>query len=164
MKTELSPRQKEVYDLRAEGASFEIIGKRLGISESSARVFFMRARKRMDAAPVTDPVTEPVTVTGTLISTNPQSMAQECESKAAMILNHINEKKVKGATIQQCARAFSDLIQNSRLLKGEATQIISHEDRRKLKELIPAMIKEAKRRGITIDVTPEVAPDTLTES
>lgn len=151
-----------MYDLRTEGASFENIGKRLGISESSARVFFMRARKRMENALVTDPVTEPVT--GTLIATSPQAMAEECENKAAMILATIKEATAKSATLSQRSKAVSDLIYNSRLLKGEATQIISHEDRRKLKELIPALILEAKRRGITIDVTPEVPSDTLTES
>lgn len=120
----------------------------------------MRARQRIDVALVTKLVTEPVTVTETLISTNPQAMAEECESKAAMILNTIKEATAQSATLSQRSKAVSDLIYNSRLLKGEATQIISHEDRRQLKDLIPAMIKEAKRRGMLIDVIPDAVEET----
>lgn len=82
-------------------------------------------------------------------------MAEACEEKAAHILVSMDRESIQGATLAQKSRALTDLIINSRLLKGEATQIISHEDRRQLKDLIPAMLLEAKRRGITLDVTPD---------
>jgi len=150
---ELSPRQKQVYDLRNKGLAFHAIGTSLGITTSTARAFHARARQRMAA---NSKLERPRFLDIDLpIPTNPQEMAEVCEETAAHILVSMNRESIQGATLAQKARAFNDLIHNSRLLKGEATQIISHEDRRQLKDLIPAMLLEAKRRGITLDVTPD---------
>ena len=145
----LPPREKQVYDLRNEGVAFDVIGERLGIAASSARVFHLRARKRIAAS------SESEESPHIKLPTNPQEMAEACEEKAAHILVSMDRESIQGATLAQKSRALTDLIINSRLLKGEATQIISHEDRRQLKDLIPAMLLEAKRRGITLDVTPD---------
>ena len=146
MSVTLLEKEKDVYRLRTEeGMSFQAIGEKVGLKTSSARVYYTRARRKLGINEAMKPSVEQAIVSEyTKLPTSPEEMAGACENKAALILASIGDTSIKGATLSQKSRAFSDLIQNSRLLKGEATQIISHEDRRKLKELIPAILLEAK--------------------
>lgn len=53
------------------------------------------------------------------------------------------------------AASIGTLMNHRQLLRGEPTSILRTEDRRKLDELLPAMLAEARRRGHEmIDVTP----------
>ncbi len=52
------------------------------------------------------------------------------------------------------------LIEKSQLLKGQATAIVTtNEDRKSMDEMFQALVREGKRRGLTIDGDYEVVVD-----
>jgi predicted transcriptional regulator len=75
-------------------------------------------------------------------------------TRAREILDSIDEGDIAKATLKDKAIAAGIFIDKRQLLSGEPTQILSVEDRRKLDELLPMIVREAKRRGMTIDVDP----------
>ena len=78
-------------------------------------------------------------------------LLQSLDEKIAMTLEHIDPFVLAKASYRELTQGLTHLIQNKQLLSGEPTQIISLEDRRKIKEIMPQLFKEAGRRGITID-------------
>lgn len=148
-KTELTDGQTEVFKLKEEGKSWDEIAMIRGTSVSSARAVYFQGKttiKKIEAGEkslVEDGVrVKPLTL---------GEMADACDTKAGEILQLMTKESIQKATLAQKAQAFGVLIEKGRLLRGEATQIITHDDRRTLKDLIPAFMKEAERRGITID-------------
>ena len=53
------------------------------------------------------------------------------------------------------------LIEKKQLLAGLPTSILSIEDRRSINQMLPLLLKEANRRGITIDQTPDQPTHTM---
>lgn len=148
-KAELTDGQTEVFRLKEEGKSWDEIAMIRGTSVSSARAVYFQGKttiKKIEAGEkslVEDGVrVKPLTL---------GEMADACDIKAGEILQLMTKESIQKATLAQKAQAFGVLIEKGRLLRGEATQIITHDDRRTLKDLIPAFMKEAERRGITID-------------
>jgi len=76
------------------------------------------------------------------------------EDKLQMALEHMDEYTFADANLRDLAVTFGILAEKRQLLKGEPTQILSINERSHMNELIPDLIKEAGRRGMTIDVTP----------
>ena len=77
-----------------------------------------------------------------------------------MTLESLTESEIKKSSVRERVTAISAFVEKRALLRGEPTQIVTHEQRQKLDDLLPELIKEAKRRGITIegkmkDVTPK---------
>ncbi len=68
------------------------------------------------------------------------------------ILEKIPDRLEK-ATAPQLMLAFAIATDKRQILKGEPTQILSIDDRKSMRELMPAMLMEAQRRGLTIDMT-----------
>ena len=56
------------------------------------------------------------------------------------------------------AVTFGILFDKGQLLRGEPTQVRTYEQRERIHELIPALLNEAKRRGITIDQEEKESP------
>ena len=84
----------------------------------------------------------------------------QLEEKLAMTLESLTEAEIKKSSVRERVVAISAFVEKRALLRGEPTQIVTHEQRQKLNDLLPELIKEAKRRGITIegkmkDVTPK---------
>ena len=65
-------------------------------------------------------------------------------------LKNIDDLTLGGASARDSAVIAGIAIDKSLLLKGEPTQIMGHEERKKLEELAPALLAEIKRRGLTI--------------
>lgn len=85
---------------------------------------------------------------------------EQIEEKLAMTLESLTESEIKKSSVRERVTAISAFVEKRALLRGEPTQIVTHEQRQKLDDLLPELIKEAKRRGITIegkmkDVTPK---------
>ncbi len=77
------------------------------------------------------------------------------EDRALRCIEYVDDFAMAKASLRDLAITAGVLIDKSLLLKGEPTAIFRNEDRRKLNELLPALIAEAKRRGVNIiDVTP----------
>lgn len=72
------------------------------------------------------------------------------EERMALAIEYLDDFAMAGATAKDLAGTIDTLNHNIQLLKGRPTQIMSIEDRRKLNELIPALLIEAQRRGVPL--------------
>ncbi|MCZ6592678.1 MAG: sigma factor-like helix-turn-helix DNA-binding protein [Alphaproteobacteria bacterium] len=73
------------------------------------------------------------------------------DDRAQRCLFYMDDFSMAGAAVKDLAISAGIMVDKARLLKGEPTTIYRHEDVRKLDELGAALMKEMKRRGITID-------------
>lgn len=64
---------------------------------------------------------------------------------------YLDDKVMAEASARDIMLGLGVLIEKRNLLRGEPTQIISDHERKKLHELLPALIAESQRRGITVD-------------
>ena len=71
--------------------------------------------------------------------------------KIHLMLGYLDDKVAAEASARDLAMGISQLVEKRQLLRGEPTQIISDHERAKLHELLPAMLAEANRRGVTVD-------------
>lgn len=76
------------------------------------------------------------------------------EDRLALVLEYIDEFGISGSSPKDLAIMFGILVEKRQLLLGEPTQILSVEERKRINELIPALVEEAQRRGMTIDMAP----------
>lgn len=76
--------------------------------------------------------------------------------KIHLMLSYLDDKVAGEASARDLAMGISQLVEKQQLIRGEPTQIISDHERKKLNELAPLLMLEVQRRGLTIDVTPEV--------
>jgi hypothetical protein len=67
----------------------------------------------------------------------------------------ITPEKLARSNAQQLAIIAGVAVDKFQLLRGQPTQRMEIGDRRQLNEVLGLIVKEAKRRGIEIDVTPE---------
>lgn len=80
-----------------------------------------------------------------------QELVRMCEEKLGMIDHYLDDKVMAEASARDLGLMAGVLIEKRQLLKGEPTQIISNDDRKKLHELMPALIAEGRRRAITVE-------------
>jgi hypothetical protein len=73
------------------------------------------------------------------------------EDRALMALEYMDEAAFAQANLRDLTIAMGVLLEKRQLLSGEPTQILSVEERRDLNEVLPLVMREAKRRGVTID-------------
>lgn len=139
--------QTQIMRLREDGKTWQDIADMRGGSYHSVKANYYAGTKKIERAKKAIETEKLDSIKNMTV----QQMSALCDEKAAKILQAMTKESIASATLAQKANAFGTLIQNARLLRGEATQIITHDDRRKLKDLIPAIMKEASRRGITIE-------------
>jgi len=84
---------------------------------------------------------------------------QATNDKAQLVLSHIDELSIAGMNAKDLAMAYGILVDKAQLLGGKPTQIFDFNSRKRLEELMPQFIAEAKRRGITIDGTATVVQE-----
>jgi DNA invertase Pin-like site-specific DNA recombinase len=113
--------------------------KECGFPESTIRRFIRRLKVRYQ--PLDDAVRQVRT----------QELIQLFEDRASRALDYLDDYAMAGASARDLAVVAGVMVDKARLLKGQPTQILSHEERKNINELIPAVIKEARRRGITIE-------------
>lgn len=82
-----------------------------------------------------------------------QEILQMLGEKIHLGLQYLDDKVFAEASARDIMMGLSQLIEKRALLRGEPTQIISNDDRKKLSELLPALVAEGQRRGITMDGT-----------
>lgn len=71
--------------------------------------------------------------------------------KLDMAAFYLDDKVMSEASARDIMLGMGVLIEKRNLLRGEPTAIISDLERKKLNELLPALISEAQRRGITLN-------------
>lgn len=82
-----------------------------------------------------------------------KDLIEALESKTTLVLNYMDEYSVSTASLKDLSIAASVLIEKQQLLKNQPTQILDVTTRMKVVGLLPAMIREAERRGLSIDST-----------
>jgi DNA-binding Lrp family transcriptional regulator len=85
-----------------------------------------------------------------------QDIIHKLDERIGHALNFVDEYVMADANFRDLAMGISVLIEKRQLLKGEPTAIISNLDREKLQALLPMIVKEIHRRGLTIDSTATV--------
>lgn len=72
--------------------------------------------------------------------------------KIDLALRYMDDKTMAEASFRDLALGTTAMIEKRQLLRGEPTAIVSDHERKKLHELLPAFIEEARRRGaVTVD-------------
>lgn len=84
---------------------------------------------------------------------NRRELVEKLDEKISLGLHFMDDFALAGMDGKDLAIMIGILIEKKQLLEGRPTQILSFEERKHLGELLPAYVKEAARRGITIDAT-----------
>lgn len=71
--------------------------------------------------------------------------------KIHLLLSYIDDKVAAEASARDLSMGVAQLIEKQQLIRGEPTQIVSDHERKKLHELLPLAIAEARRRGLVVD-------------
>jgi len=82
-------------------------------------------------------------------------LLRQLETKANMALEYLDDYALAQSSAKDLAIIVGILLEKRQLLRGEPTQIISMEERQGLDELTQQLVKDARRRGLTIDMTAE---------
>ena len=85
-------------------------------------------------------------------ATNPE-IIEKIEDIVLRTADSIDDQDIRVASLRDRATVIGILVDKRQILKGEPNSIVSFQQRRKLNELMPALIEEAARRKL-IDVTP----------
>ena len=93
-------------------------------------------------------------------------MIQKIDERIGHALTYIDDYVMADANFRDLSMGVGILIEKRQLLKGEPTQIISVDERKTLNQLLPLLIQEATRRGVTIEAsyTKTVEPAITVES
>lgn len=121
-------------------ARLEDVAKSVGISRGMAQALARRLLAK-DGRPVFEEYRR----------LNAEQLADQFDNKLQMILAHVDPVTVGTAGLKDLAIAAGIFTEKRQLLRGHATQIVTVDDRRKLNELMPKLLQEAKRRGLEID-------------
>ena len=70
------------------------------------------------------------------------------DDRLMRMLLYMTDDIIAGASLRDLTFAFDKVLNARQLLKGEPTAIVSVDDRNALNKLVPALMKEAQRRGI----------------
>jgi len=78
-------------------------------------------------------------------------MKDALEKKLSLVFDHIDPYSVAQASLKDLSIAANIFIEKHQLLSQKPTHIIDFNSRQQLHVLMPAMLAEAKRRGITLE-------------
>ena len=94
-----------------------------------------------------------------LRAVNTGTLIQYLDDRALKALEYMDDAVFAEAPLRDLAVSMGILIEKRQLLRGEPTQILTIEERSSLDDLIPLIVDEAHRRGMTIDNNPMRAND-----
>lgn len=75
------------------------------------------------------------------------------ETNARDVLASVDSFDLENASLKDKAIAVGIFLEKRALLKGEPTQILRMEERQNLQELMPRLVAEMARRGMTVELT-----------
>jgi len=113
--------------------------KECGFPPSTIRNFLRRLKARYQ--PLHDTVQE--------VKVN--ELIALLDDRAMRAVAHMDDFAMATAGVKDLAIAAGVMIDKSQLLKGQPTSIISTAEREQLRDLLPKLLREAERRGITIE-------------
>jgi len=113
--------------------------KECGLSENVSEKLIKRLKAKYYSA---------ITATRNLKASE---IAELFSQKIDLAARYMDDKTAAEASFRDLALAASAMAEKRQLLRGEATVIVSDLERKKLLELLPLLITEGKRRGITVE-------------
>lgn len=84
-----------------------------------------------------------------------KELIDKIDEKIGLVFEYMDEFAVSQASLKDLSIASSVLIEKRQLLSNQPTHIIDFTSRQQIGVLVPMMMAEAKRRGITVDGTSE---------
>jgi len=91
-------------------------------------------------------------VLGELREVKTQELRKLLDDRAHRALVHMDDKALEQASAKDLAIIAGIMLEKRALLRGEPTQIVSVDDRQNMQELLPALLQEAQKRGMFVDV------------
>lgn len=82
-----------------------------------------------------------------------RELVDTIQDKIALGLHYMDDFSMSAMDGKDLAIMLGILIEKQQLLEGKPTAILSFEERRKMPELMSAWMREATRRGITLDMS-----------
>lgn len=145
----VSPIQQEIIKLRDEdGMNYKEIGAKLGLKYNTVKNYYHKGHAIARAVEAAfDPQVDTDLPAPILKPLSAIEMADQLELKAHRILQSIGDQNLATASLYQKASSMGVFIDKARLLRGESTSNVDIKDMRKVQELLPVLMKEAKRRG-----------------
>lgn len=105
-------------------------------------------------------------VLGEMRAVKTQEFLKALDDRAYRALMYMDDLALAKASAKDLAIIVGVMLEKRQLLRGEPTQILSVEDRHSMNELLPALLNEAQKRGMfvdviegMVDVTPRPAED-----
>lgn len=132
-----------ILGLTEPGAKIAAVARKAGVSPGTA--------KRI--ATVLDGELAPLK--RELVDIRLEDLVQRFGTLTRDAVDAITPEKLKGASAKDLAVIAGIAGEKWQLFRGQPTQRLEVSDRRQLNELLGEILKEAKRRNIEIDVTPE---------
>jgi hypothetical protein len=86
-----------------------------------------------------------------LRSVQPDTFIKLIEMRLEKVLRGITDDKILEAGLKELTGAVRELVGARALVKGEPTQILRVDQRANLQRLMPALMKEMERRGLTVE-------------
>ena len=83
----------------------------------------------------------------------------QIDRKKAMLLGYIDDYAAANSSLKDVTTAFGILVDKHQLLSNKPTQIIDVNTRAELVELMPKLLAEARRRGVTVEGAAVRVPD-----
>jgi len=83
---------------------------------------------------------------------SPDELLEQIDLKIALGLDYMDDLTFAGASLKELSLSLGILIDKRQILMGEPTEIVSVKELADLNALLPELLEECKRRGITIDM------------
>ncbi len=149
----LSEIQRKIIRMRdTDGQSYKEIGAMLDLKYNTVKNYYHKGKSIIRATEAAFDPTEagdlPAPIT---VPLGAAEMADQLDLKAHRILQSISDVNLATASLFQKASSMGVFIDKARLLRGESTDNISVTDMRKIHQLLPVLLQEAKRRSLSID-------------
>lgn len=121
--------------------------RRLGLEPPATKETDWRKRDGVDDARVAQ--IKPIDMA---VQTSPKEFLQRIEAAARGLLDSISPLDLAKAGVRDKAIAIGILMDKRALLRGEPTQILSHEERVRLPDVLKALDAEVRRRGLSVEL------------
>ncbi|KKK77659.1 hypothetical protein LCGC14_2851380 [marine sediment metagenome] len=93
-----------------------------------------------------------IATTEALRATNNKELLAVLDDRLFRMLQYMDDFVMADASLRDLSFSAEMLMRQRQLLLGQPTQILSVQERRNINDLLGACFKEAKRRGMTIEV------------
>ena len=157
----LTPLQQRIYAIRMSEKpplSARVTAEKMGIAYGTVSYHWTQIRTKLGRDPLIE-FKEKGEVTGSgyedferLRNVSPDTIGKLTDMRLEAILRAIDTDRIASATLSELGSAAEKIARIRQLIRGEPTQILRVEQRDNLHKLWPQMLKELKRRGMSMEI------------